>query len=79
MKSYLLKAKVNITDWLAQSPDLNPAENLWDKLKTKVFVRRPSNLEELERFAREQARTTQEICVRAKQTTENKKDTWLTR
>lgn len=47
VKSYLLETKVNVTDWSAQSPDLNPYENLWDELTTKVHARRPSNLEEL--------------------------------
>ena len=54
VKSYLQKTKVNVIDWPAQSPDWNPIENLWGVLKTRVHVRRPSNLEELERFAKEE-------------------------
>lgn len=34
------KAKVNITDWPAQSPDLNPIENMWGEQKIKVHVKR---------------------------------------
>lgn len=47
LKNHLEKTKVNVT---AQSPDLNPTENLWSELKTDIRARRPSNLEELERF-----------------------------
>lgn len=30
-------------DWLAQSPDLNPTEDLWDELKLRLQAR-PSHL-----------------------------------
>ena len=54
LQNTLQKTKVNVMDWAAQRPDLNPVENLWGELKTKVHVRRPSNLEELERFTKEE-------------------------
>lgn len=34
--------------------DLKPIENLWVELKTKLHASRPSNLEELERFSKEE-------------------------
>ncbi|CAB4475252.1 unnamed protein product [Rhizophagus irregularis] len=32
---------VPILDWVAQSPDLNPIENLWNHLDRQVQKRRP--------------------------------------
>lgn len=54
VKNYLQKTKVNII-----------IENLWGELKIKVHARRPSNLEKLERFAKEEwAGIPQESCHR---------------
>lgn len=63
VKTYLQRAKVNVMDWPAQSQDLNPIENVWDELKTRVHARRPSNLVKLEQFAKEEwAKIPQEVC-----------------
>lgn len=65
VKNYLQTTKVNVIEWPAQSPDLNPIENLWGTLKKNVHARQPSNLEELERFAKEEwARIPQTRCER---------------
>ncbi|KAL1248026.1 hypothetical protein QQF64_023402 [Cirrhinus molitorella] len=45
--------------------DLNPTENLWGTLKSRVCARRPKNLEKLERFAKEEwAVIPQETCLK---------------
>lgn len=39
--------KVELMDWPGNSPDLNPIENLWARLKRAVAVQRPSNKRQL--------------------------------
>lgn len=44
LKNYLLKTKVNVMEWPAQSPDLDPIENIWSEFKKNSHVTRPSIL-----------------------------------
>ena len=39
-----------LIDWPANSPDINPIENLWGLVKKNVKMRRPQNLKDLERL-----------------------------
>ena len=73
VKNYLSKAKVNVLEWPAQNPDLNPIENLWCELKRRVHARKPSNLKELETYAKEEwANIPQETCLNLVQKYKNR-------
>jgi len=56
---------IDLIDWPAWSPDLNPIEELWNDLKRRVYGRHPKSMEELERYiAEEWAGTDLEFIAR---------------
>ena len=45
---------IDLLDWPAWSPDLNPIEEVWNDLKRRVYGRHPKSMDELERFVTEE-------------------------
>ena len=45
---------IDVIDWAAWSPDLNPIEELWNDLKRRVYGRHPKTMDELERYITEE-------------------------
>jgi transposase len=51
---FLQESGMRVLEWPAQSPDLNPIENLWAIVKRSIRERQkpPTNLPELERYVK---------------------------
>lgn len=53
-RDWLHNHGIDLIDWPAWSPDLNPIEELWNDLKRRVYGRQPNSMEQLERYITEE-------------------------
>jgi len=52
-KTFLAKNRIKALDWPDNSPDLNPIQNLWTNMKTKVAEKHPSSAKDLAKVIKE--------------------------
>uniref|UniRef100_A0AAY5L5H5 Tc1-like transposase DDE domain-containing protein n=1 Tax=Esox lucius TaxID=8010 RepID=A0AAY5L5H5_ESOLU len=65
IKVWMEDHQIKTLSWPAQSPDLNPIENLWNLMKRKMDGHKPSNKAELLEFlCQEWNKVTQQQCDR---------------
>ena len=50
VKSFFTEEELNVMDWAAQSPDLNPIENVWKVIGERAQRKNPKNQDELWKF-----------------------------
>ena len=54
VKTFLSDENVTVMDWPAQSPDINPIQNVWKLLNEQSKKRNPSNVDELWSYLKEE-------------------------
>ncbi len=55
-RSFLSSSNVEVLSWPAQSPDINPIENIWSYIEIKICKRdsQPSSVRQLEQWIKEE-------------------------
>jgi hypothetical protein len=62
VRQWLVDNEIEVLDWPAQSPDLNPIENLWEHLKRRMLA--PTSMHALwERLELEWNAIQADVCV----------------
>lgn len=62
-RDFLRRTEINVLDWPAQSPDLNPIEHLWSVLKTNVAKHKTTSKAQLiEQIKKEWQNIDSTIC-----------------
>ena len=54
VKKFLEDNHINVLEWPGNSPDLNPIENAWNKVKNTLQKERPSNIPDLKEALKKQ-------------------------
>ncbi|CAG8821243.1 36216_t:CDS:1, partial [Gigaspora margarita] len=63
--NYFDDNNIVVMDWSSYSLDLNPIENLWSIIKTKIEHHRPKNLEKLELYMKQEwTKVPQHVLIR---------------
>ena len=47
VKNWLAAEQIKVLEWPAQSPDLNPIENLWNDVKVQIQNKKFTNFDQL--------------------------------
>jgi transposase len=65
-KEWLQRNKINVMDWPAQSPDMNPIENLWNIVDQRLRKRKekPANVEQLWEMVQEEWKELDQQVIR---------------
>lgn len=63
VKTWLAGQNINILDWPAQSPDLNPIEHLWSVLDRQIRHKKHSNLNDFMTSLQEEWKNISPDCI----------------
>lgn len=63
--AWFQKNRINLLEWPAQSPDLNPIEHLWAHLRKHIYIRKCNSITELKKTILEEwEKISPSVCKR---------------